>query len=121
MRRKSAISDPLPLDPAGLAADQLVAEIIMQPAKTPLLAAAAAVEIMPGPSRGRPRRSRAHAQEIRHQGELALQHRHVVNATSLGLRPDDPLPLDPAGLAADQLVAEIIMHPRLARACGCAR
>ena len=38
-------------------------------------------------------------------------HDLVVNATSLGLRPDDPLPLDPAGLTAGQLVAEIIMQP----------
>lgn len=38
-------------------------------------------------------------------------HDLVVNATSLGLAPDDPLPLDPAGLAPDQLVAEIIMQP----------
>ena len=38
-------------------------------------------------------------------------HDLVVNATSLGLRPDDPLPLDPAGLTSDQLVAEIIMQP----------
>jgi hypothetical protein len=36
-RRGLRPDDPLPLDPAGLAADQLVAEIIMQPAKTPLL------------------------------------------------------------------------------------
>jgi shikimate dehydrogenase len=38
-------------------------------------------------------------------------HDLVVNATSLGLRPDDSLPLDPAGLEPDQLVAEIIMQP----------
>ncbi|WP_226576091.1 shikimate dehydrogenase family protein [Acuticoccus sediminis] len=35
----------------------------------------------------------------------------VVNATSLGLRPDDPMPLDPAGLHAGQVVAEAIMDP----------
>ncbi|KMO18519.1 shikimate dehydrogenase family protein [Methylobacterium indicum] len=38
-------------------------------------------------------------------------HDLVVNATSLGLRLDDPLPLDPAGLGTGQLVAEIIMQP----------
>jgi shikimate dehydrogenase len=52
-------------------------------------------------------------------------HDLVVNATSLGLRPDDPLPLDPEGLGPDQLVAEIIMEPaetallRAAAARGC--
>jgi len=35
----------------------------------------------------------------------------VVNATSLGLRPDDPLPIDLATAASDTLVAEIIMKP----------
>jgi len=35
----------------------------------------------------------------------------VVNATSLGLRDDDPLPLDVERLQADQVVAEIIMKP----------
>lgn len=35
----------------------------------------------------------------------------VVNATSLGMRPGDPLPLDPAGLAPGQVVAEAIMDP----------
>lgn len=35
----------------------------------------------------------------------------VVNATSLGLRPDDPLPLDPALLQPGMLVAEVIMQP----------
>lgn len=38
-------------------------------------------------------------------------HDLVVNATSLGLRPDDPLPLDAAGLAPGATVAEIIMKP----------
>ena len=35
----------------------------------------------------------------------------VVNATSLGMQPEDPLPIDPAGLSAETLVAEIIMKP----------
>jgi len=49
----------------------------------------------------------------------------VVNATSLGMKPDDPLPLDVTGLRAEQTVAEIIMTPALtpllqaAQAKGC--
>jgi shikimate dehydrogenase len=35
----------------------------------------------------------------------------VVNATSLGLREGDPLPVDVTRLSADQIVAEIIMQP----------
>jgi len=52
-------------------------------------------------------------------------HDIVVNATSLGLRPDDPLPLDVSRLEARQIVAEIIMSPETtsllaaARARGC--
>ncbi|TGD99019.1 shikimate dehydrogenase family protein [Methylobacterium nonmethylotrophicum] len=52
-------------------------------------------------------------------------HDLVVNATSLGLRPDDPLPLDASRLAPGQRVAEIIMQPaetrllREAAARGC--
>ena len=52
-------------------------------------------------------------------------HDIVVNATSLGLHPDDPLPLDVSRLDAQQIVAEIIMTPEttpllaaaLARGC----
>ncbi|MER5359963.1 shikimate dehydrogenase [Streptomyces sp. NPDC002785] len=36
----------------------------------------------------------------------------VVNATPLGLRPDDPLPFDVAGLPPGAMVADIIMEPR---------
>lgn len=49
----------------------------------------------------------------------------VVNTTSLGLKPEDPLPLDLAGLAPPTVVAEVIMVPEttplLARAIerGC--
>jgi shikimate dehydrogenase len=49
----------------------------------------------------------------------------VVNATPLGLRPDDPLPIDPSTLVPGTLVAEIIMRPeqtrlmRLAHERGC--
>ena len=38
-------------------------------------------------------------------------HDLVVNATSLGLRPGDPLPLDANRLAPHQAVVEIIAHP----------
>ncbi len=39
----------------------------------------------------------------------------VVNATPLGLRPEDPLPFDPARLRPGALVADIIMKPRETR------
>ncbi|WP_462188629.1 MULTISPECIES: shikimate dehydrogenase family protein [unclassified Frankia] len=45
----------------------------------------------------------------------------AVNATPLGLRPDDPLPFPPDGLAAGCVVADIIMKPpdtRLLRAAA---
>lgn len=50
----------------------------------------------------------------------------VVNATSLGMRPDDPLPVDPSSLRSGQLVADIVYRhgdtPLLAaaRAAGAA-
>jgi shikimate dehydrogenase len=37
----------------------------------------------------------------------------VINATSLGMRPDDALPLDVSELSAAQTVAEIIMTPAM--------
>ena len=49
----------------------------------------------------------------------------VINATSLGMKPDDPMPLDVKGLSAQQTVAEIIMTPALtpllaaAQSLGC--
>ena len=52
-------------------------------------------------------------------------HEIVVNGTSLGLHPGDPLPLDVSRLDARQIVAEIIMNPETtpllaaARARGC--
>lgn len=52
-------------------------------------------------------------------------HDIVINATSLGLSPDDPLPVDVTQLNAKQTVAEIIMQPRVtpllaaAEAKGC--
>lgn len=35
----------------------------------------------------------------------------VVNATALGMKPGDPLPLDLAGIRADAVVAEVVMTP----------
>ena len=35
----------------------------------------------------------------------------IVNATPLGLRTDDPLPIDPAVMATGSIVADIIMDP----------
>ncbi len=52
-------------------------------------------------------------------------HDIVVNATSLGLRPGDALPLDVSKLDPSQIIAEIIMDPaetdllKAARARGC--
>lgn len=49
----------------------------------------------------------------------------IVNGTSLGLAEGDPLPLDPSLLSADQIVADVIMQPRVtallaaAQAKGC--
>ena len=40
-------------------------------------------------------------------------HDLVVNATSLGMAPNDPFPLNVEHLTSDQLVAEIIMKPEL--------
>ncbi|WP_244430406.1 shikimate dehydrogenase family protein [Roseivivax halodurans] len=49
----------------------------------------------------------------------------VVNATSLGMRPGDPLPVNPETLGPGQAVAEVIMDPAetpllaVARSRGC--
>lgn len=49
----------------------------------------------------------------------------VVNGTSLGLRPEDPSPIDKDDLAPGQIVAEVVMQPALtplllaAQAKGC--
>lgn len=37
----------------------------------------------------------------------------LINATSLGMKPGDPLPLDPAGLGAQTTVAEVIVQPAM--------
>lgn len=53
-------------------------------------------------------------------------HDIVINGTSLGLAPGDPLPLDTAGLLPDMVVAEVVMEPAItpllaaAQAVGCA-
>jgi len=52
-------------------------------------------------------------------------HDFVINATSLGLRESDPLPLDTECLTAEQIVADIIMDPdetpllKAAKSKGC--
>lgn len=51
------------------------------------------------------------ALDARVGGQSPAGHDLVVNATSLGLRLDDPLPLDVGGLTPDMIVAEIIMRP----------
>ena len=49
----------------------------------------------------------------------------VVNATPMGLRPEDPLPIDPGRLSPGQVVADVIPNPEItplldaARAKGC--
>lgn len=49
----------------------------------------------------------------------------VVNATALGMKQDDPLPFDPAGLSPETTVAEVVMSPAetrvlvAAKANGC--
>lgn len=53
------------------------------------------------------------------------EHDLLVNGTSLGMRPEDPLPLDTSRLHAGQVVAEAIMEPTMtpllqaAQARGC--
>lgn len=36
---------------------------------------------------------------------------YAINATPLGLKPDDPLPFDPMTLDSDTLIADVIMSP----------
>lgn len=40
---------------------------------------------------------------------------YAVNATPLGLKPEDPMPFDPAALPASTVVCDIIMKPRETR------
>lgn len=44
------------------------------------------------------------AEVVRHRGGLAREYDLIVNATSLGLRDSDPLPLEPAGVDASALM-----------------
>ncbi|MFW7268761.1 shikimate dehydrogenase family protein [Gluconacetobacter sp. Hr-1-5] len=46
-------------------------------------------------------------------GQAVAGHDLVVNATSLGLRADDPLPFDPEQVGPGVLVAEVIMTPEI--------
>lgn len=52
-------------------------------------------------------------------------HQLVINATPLGMRADDPLPVDASRLAPDQFVADVVTKPPLtpllkaAQALGC--
>lgn len=53
------------------------------------------------------------------------EHDIVINATPMGLRAEDPLPLDPTTLSARQVVADVIPNPEVtplvaaARRIGC--
>ncbi len=66
-----------------------------------------------------PDRAASLAQRLRHAGYDAAAVAEpnpagadlVVNATPLGMRPDDPLPLDPALLSPAMVVAEVVMKP----------
>ena len=44
---------------------------------------------------------------------VASGYHAVVNTTSLGMKPDDPLPTDPSHLTPDMTVSEIIMSPEM--------
>jgi shikimate dehydrogenase len=63
--------------------------------------------------------------DVRRAGRDARGFDLVINATSLGLHADDELPLDPASLAPDMFVAEVVMNPpatpllRIAAEIGC--
>jgi shikimate dehydrogenase len=63
--------------------------------------------------------------DLRIGGRDPSGHDLVVNGTSLGLKPGDPLPFDAAQLIPSQIVAEVIMDPEetammaAARALGC--
>ncbi|WP_159992852.1 shikimate dehydrogenase [Roseomonas sp. 18066] len=63
---------------------------------------------------------------VSHDGATPAGHAIIVNATPMGLRAGDPMPLDPALLAKDQVVADVIPNPEVtpliaaARALGCA-
>lgn len=46
-------------------------------------------------------------------GNDPSDHDLAINATSVGMSPDDALPFDPAGLPAGAIVAEVIMQPEV--------
>jgi shikimate dehydrogenase len=54
---------------------------------------------------------RVHTLSAPHLGDVDI----AVNATPLGLRPDDPLPFEPAALRPGSIVADIIMKPHETR------
>ncbi|ONG55843.1 hypothetical protein BKE38_08100 [Pseudoroseomonas deserti] len=60
-----------------------------------------------------------------HEGAGIAGHDIIVNATPMGLRDGDPMPLDPTLLSRDQVVADVIPNPEVtpliaaARALGC--
>ncbi|WP_247195526.1 shikimate dehydrogenase [Streptomyces sp. GESEQ-35] len=39
----------------------------------------------------------------------------VVNASPVGMRPDDPMPVDLTGISSDMIVADVVVHPRMTR------
>ncbi len=45
----------------------------------------------------------------------------VINATPLGMREDDPLPVDPADLKPEISIVDIVLHPTETRLCRAAR
>lgn len=50
--------------------------------------------------------------EARPGGASAEGHHIVINATCLGLKPSDPLPLDMASLDGSMLAADVIVNPK---------
>lgn len=46
---------------------------------------------------------------------------YIANATPLGMRPDDPLPVDVAGLSAGQFVSDVVTHPAVPALIAAAR
>lgn len=53
------------------------------------------------------------ATEVTMGDRLARDVDIAVNATSLGLKPDDPLPFDPSRLDPSAIVADVIMQPAI--------
>jgi shikimate dehydrogenase len=53
------------------------------------------------------------ALDVQCAGANAAGYDIAVNATSLGMRPDDDLPFEVDQLTPDQVVAEIIMKPEM--------